>query len=157
MVRNLQLLFIMVGIMWLTLTGAIGASAANNNGAAEPNEQALEGAEAVAPPAATIGSRVRLVALIDAGGAILRSAGVSKVTHPSAGIYCIKPIGTWDISKVVPSVTPEAGFSNGDSLLAYYYSGAAECPAKYIEVKTFNFSTGTSQLADNVAFTIVVP
>jgi len=159
MLRKLQLLFIMVGVLGLTLTGADSVSAASNNGAAETNEQALEGAEAVAPPAATTGSHARLVALIDQRGTIIRSAGVRKVTHPSNGVYCIRPRGTWNLEKVVPAVSVELGYSTftGNPLLAYYYSAAIECPDNYIEVRTYEFSSGTAVPAETVGFTIVVP
>ena len=157
MVRKLQKMFIMVSVLGLTLTGAIFASAANNNSGTEPNGPALEGPEAVALAVATAGGNARLVALIDQGGTIIRSAGVHKVTHPVTGVYCIKPKGTWAVTKVVPAVSAEFGYSNGESLLAYYYSAALDCPDKNIEVRTYDFSSGTSIASDHVAFTIVVP
>ena len=59
--------------------------------------------------------------------------------------------------EVVPAVTVEWGASSGNALLAFYRDDSNSCPDGYIEVRTYNFESGTPVADDTVAFTIVVP
>jgi hypothetical protein len=161
MVRKIHLLLILTGFLGLT-AGATSASAARKNGGDEPaalanQESTAEGAVTYPWPAVK-GSRARIVAVIESDGTVLRAAGVSEVTHPSTGIFCIKPSKPkLDVTGLVPSVTPEWYHSSGYSLLAFFSTPNYACPTGYLEVQTYNFGSGTAVLSDTVAFSIVVP
>ena len=91
---------------------------------------------------------------------MIRAKGVADVTHPDVGIYCIKPSMKLDLTKVVPIVSVEWGWSSGDALLAFYFDytqfSGGDCPEGYLEVLTYNFGGGTPARSDTVAFTIHV-
>jgi hypothetical protein len=158
MVKRLYRMYIVMGALCLILICASLAMAANNEGSGEvfPTAPATE-LSVTALPKATTGGHARLVALISPFSGVVRAKGVKAVTHPNTGIYCIKPSGTWNVAKAVPAVTVEWGYSSGNALLAYYETGVYDCPTGYIEVRTYNFGSGTPVLEDSVAFTIVVP
>jgi hypothetical protein len=146
---------IVAGILCLALGGAPLALAANNDG----SEETLSTAPAMTPVPPATAAYARLVGLISASATnfVVRGLGLKEVTHPSEGVWCIKRKSTWGISKIVPSVTVEWGHSTGLALMAFYVDGVFSCPAGNIEVRTYDFGTGTPVLSDNVAFTIVVP
>jgi len=104
-------------------------------------------------------TQARLTALIAPGGNLIRSKNVAAVTNPGVGITCIKPTAGKGIGigRIVPAVSVEWGWSIGNDLAAYYFSNEpsffTDCPAGYIEVRTYDFS---GNLSDRVAFTIVV-
>ncbi|MDR3555661.1 MAG: hypothetical protein P4L55_12965 [Syntrophobacteraceae bacterium] len=153
MVRKFQLVLIIAGVLGLALIGPFSASAENNSGS-ELNAPVSAQAAATGQSVATVGGHVRLVAIIKPGGGVLRSLGVSQVTNPSTGVYCIKPSGPFDVTKVVASVTPEDQYSSGHSLLAYFAATNFTCPAKTLEVHTYDLA---GSLNNYVAFTIIVP
>src|SRR5262249_26238542 len=49
----------------------------------------------------------RLAALIANDGSVVRSKGVASVRHLGTGEFCVKPNFSVDVSKVIPSLTPE--------------------------------------------------
>lgn len=138
----------------LALLGAVAlavpAAAENYNGG---NAFPTEASGAAQSPSA------RLTALIAPGGNLIRSKNVANVTNPAVGITCIRPTPGRGISvgRIVPAVSVEWGWSSGNDLVAYYFSNEpsffTDCPAGYIEVRTYDFDGNPS---DRVAFTIVV-
>lgn len=131
---------------------ALPAVAQTNNGD--------NGGGALVPKAAGAAqsTQARLTALVAPGGVLIRSKGVASVTNPSTGITCIKPSSALvNIGRIVPAVTVEWGWSFGNNLVAYYFSNEpsffTDCPARNIEVRTYNFA---GNLSSAVAFTIVV-
>jgi hypothetical protein len=100
---------------------------------------------------------VRLAAFISNDGSFVRSKGVASVTHPKQGVYCIKPNFSVNVSRIIPSITPEWNGSPDFWVTALYQSNNIECPGA-ISVYTlrFNFSKNAAELA-NEAFTIIVP
>ena len=97
-----------------------------------------------------------LVALLQIDKETIRSVGVTKVTHPGKGVYCVKPSVALDFTAIYPQVTVEWGNSSGTDLLAFVQDAAPNCVAGYLEVRTYDFSTGTPLLSNNVAFFLVV-
>lgn len=155
MVKRPYWMFIVMGALCLALIGTSIAVAASNNG----SEEVVPTATVTTWTKASAGDHARLVAYIGphAANYVYRAKGVQEVTHPETGVYCIKPSGTWSVAKVVPAVTVEWGASSGNALLAFYRDDSNSCPAGYIEVRTYNFDSGTPVEEDTVAFTIVVP
>jgi hypothetical protein len=93
-------------------------------------------------------------AVIGQGGSIIRSKNVAAVSHPSTGVYCIKPTDTVvNVRRVVPSVTVDWGPSSGSDLLAFYTENTGACPNNRIEVLTYDLQQNRT---DRVAFTLVV-
>lgn len=84
------------------------------------------------------------------------SVGVAGLTNPGTGIFCIAPKKAISAT-VAPTVTVEWGASLGNNLEAFYEQAAADCPTGNIEVRTFDFSSGTATAAQNVAFIVTVP
>ena len=154
--KKLQQMYIAMGALCLILVCSSLAMAANggyipNNGLSE--EESSPGT--VGYPVAN--SAAKLAALIAPVLDVLLAKGVANVTNPNVGIYCIEPSSkAINIKKVVPVVSIEWSYSVGSALLAFYDYGSPDCPAGYIEVRTYNFGTGTPVLADTVAFTIIV-
>jgi len=114
--------------------------------------QAIGGAS---PQTIQIGRLGAIVAPL-CGSMVLRSWGVASVTNPSVGQYCIKPSGSWDVNKVVPVLTTDWSCSSGTSLLVFYRSSGLGCSSGNISVLTYDFSSGSPTLSNNVAFTIFV-
>ncbi len=116
---------------------------------------------ATATKAAAVGGasapNARLAAFVNQGGAVNRSKGVAAVTHPSPGLYCIRPSGTLNVNKVVPSVSVDWSTSLGDALMAQWRSSGIGCSAGRIAVLTLDGEDGSFDLSDQVSFTIVVP
>ena len=157
--KKLQQMYIVMGALCLILVCSSLAMAANggyipNNGL---SEEETSPAKIVPPPVPN--SAAKLAALIAPlpSFKVVLAKGVANVTNPDVGIYCIQPSSkAINIDKIVPVVSVEWGYSAGDALLAFYEYGTYDCPAGYIEVRTYNFGTGTPVLADTVAFTIIV-
>ena len=99
----------------------------------------------------------RIAAVVQSGGAVVRSKGIKAVSHPSTGIYCLAVKDpTIKVKQLVPQATPEWGHSSGYDLNAQYYAAGADCPSRNIEIMTFNEpSAGTWDFSDSVGFTMI--
>ncbi len=89
-----------------------------------------------------------------------RSVNVLAFTTPSTGIYCIQPSFQMGLGGVFPLVSIERSASFGESLVAFWVDtkSFSDCPAKNLEVQTYDISTpGTPALTGNAAFDLVVP
>src|SRR4051812_7562575 len=107
-------------------------------------------------------SKTRIAALVTPDfrtGPVVRGKGLTSVSHPSTGAYCITPKVPVNVHALVPVVSVEWGTSLGNSNLVQYHDINSFCPANEIEVLTFSFDRvgGSFDFADTVAFTIVVP
>ena len=102
-----------------------------------------------------------------------RSKGITSVTHPGTGIYCVTAPGISPTS-VSAVASGEWGITSGPegNTVVMTRASAASCPAGNFEVVTerhqnvtVNAGAGTNNatavgpaaVADNVAFTIVIP
>ncbi len=96
------------------------------------------------------------LALLQIGTDTISSKGVDAVDHASTGIYCVTSKSKLNFNEIYPEVTIEWGNSSGSLLLAYWESEGSDCSDTEIEVRTYDFSSGTAELSDNVAFVLTV-
>jgi hypothetical protein len=102
----------------------------------------------------------RLAVYVDGGDtpgsfSVPRKKGVTSVTNPLTGVYCIKPSNPdVTLSKIVPVVSMEySGTASADSRAAWS-SLNIYCPSGTIEVDTYHLSDLNH--VNNVAFTLTV-
>jgi len=91
---------------------------------------------------------------------VVFSKGVTKVTNPSIGIYCIKRSFKGSTQNYMGIAAVEWGASNGSDLLAFWQKGATDCPnqKQWFEVRTYSRDGGGDWvLSDEVAWTFFVP
>jgi hypothetical protein len=145
----------------LIASAAIILAAATTGATAAPRMNDKQGAQTRAIGGAT--GKARLMALVGIGGAVIRSKGVTAVTHPSVGEYCIAPSDIVPASSIA-SVSVDWSNSSGNGNFVQYRSSGFGCPAGQFDVMTFQLQSGGGSgggpalvLADTVAFTIVVP
>jgi len=125
--------------------------------------------QTVAPTAfgGAVAPFARLVALVDAGGAPVRTKAVSSISRISTGTYCIRPSrsANIDVTKIVPSVSVEYFFSNPNLVRGFnemtvqWASRGSGCPSGTIAVYTFADRNldGHYTFSNEVAFSLVVP
>jgi len=128
--------------------GAVAVSASSTNDPPAQAGRALGG---------TNTKYARLSVFVNNSGQVVRSKGVAAVTRPSTGQYCIDPAATFDVAKIVPSVSVDWSTSLGSDLSAYWRSSGGGCPAGNISVVTYVPVSGTPTLSNNVGFMLVVP
>jgi hypothetical protein len=88
----------------------------------------------------------------------VRAKGFKSVTSPSPGIYCLRlKDKTLKVGQLTPMVSTEWGNSGGYDLLVQVYRAASDCPARSIEVMTFNEAGGSWEFYDNISFYVMVP
>ncbi len=81
-------------------------------------------------------------AYLGQGCSVIASKNISSVTHPAAGICCLK-IGPTAVSPTaIPVVTVEWNLSVGVALFAQLDANPVSCPAKTIEVRNYKGDTG---------------
>jgi hypothetical protein len=81
---------------------------------------------------------------------------VKSFTHPSTGVYCIRPSVKLNFAAIYPQVSINLSDSNSNTMLAYWVASADACPAHNLEVETYDFGSGTNTLSDGVAFNFVI-
>lgn len=89
-----------------------------------------------------------------------RSRGISKVTRPATGVYCLTfSDETLDASTAAPIVTVDWDNSSGANLSAFVSKTAYGCPSgSDVGVRTFVFKAkGPNKPSNLVAFTLLVP
>lgn len=103
----------------------------------------------------------RLAALIDAGGAPIRTKGVASVSRIDVGVYCIQPGANSGISVVnaIVVAAPEYFYSELDEISVQWASRSNGCPSGWFGVYTFADADrdGNYTLSDQVGFSIMVP
>ena len=116
--------------------------------------------EAKATASAAQASGARLVALVDAGGKIVRQKGVRSVKRVDKGSYCIRPSASSGVSirKAVVAVSPEY-FHSGLTEIQVQWASKGACSTKQIGVYTNADPEGDGTYApsNEVAFSIIVP
>jgi hypothetical protein len=141
-----------VGIVGALAVSALAGSAiagGSNDGTGGVGATAIGGAAA---------PNARIAAFVQAGGSVVRSKGIAAVTHPSTGLYCLDPSSsTFNVSKIVPSLSVDWSTSLGDALMAHYRSAGVGCPTGWIAVLTMDGEDGSFDPSNGVSFTIVVP
>lgn len=91
------------------------------------------------------------------GSHLLRRAkGVTAVTNPQDGTFCIRSgLTSFRPSRVFPVVSVDYSLSEQNTSMAQWRSNRPFCPTGTIEIHTFDSQTG---LDDNtVSFTVVIP
>jgi hypothetical protein len=89
-----------------------------------------------------------------------RSVGISTVTRPKVGVYCLTFTDpALDTDTTAPVVGIDWDNASGSNLAAYVSKSAHDCPdGSDLGVRTFSFTAGNPyKPANTVAFTIVVP
>ncbi len=128
---------------------AIAGGGPANDSTSRTTTRAVGGAEA---------PNARLSAFVQAGGTVVRSKGVTGVSHPSAGVYCVDPkVATLNVNKAIPSLSVDWSTSLGDALMAQWRSAGIGCPSGQFSILTFDGEDGSFDLSDGVSFTINVP
>jgi hypothetical protein len=122
-----------------------------NNGAAAAARQAAEGAQPMAAYSTT-----KMAVLYSPFNGIIRGRNVSNVSNPDVGIYCVTPAHAINQGKFYQSVSPEWGWSSGNSLVAMARDNAdgyTSCNTGDFEVRTFDLTGAASSV---VAFFLEV-
>lgn len=154
-----KLLMLAAAVVVSASIGAGVAVAAVGDGGRAPNPPAETGpAEGVNPAEAPT---TRVAVWVNGGASagnynVLRGKGISAVTNPDTGIWCVRSnLAGFRPQRVVPVVSVEYSLSTANETDAQWRSSRTVCPAGTLEIYTFNQSTG---IPDNDAsFTVVVP
>jgi hypothetical protein len=86
---------------------------------------------------------------------VLRQKGVTSVTNPIAGVFCVDPSSTtMKLGRIVPNVSTDASYTATDTV-AMWLSFNNACPTNTIAVAGSDFSTNA--LNNQVAFMLTVP
>lgn len=85
-----------------------------------------------------------------------QTAGITGVSEPSPGVYCLAPAAPINAGAETVAVSPEVSYSSGKQpgLIAVNAQRTNGCPATDFEVDTY---TPAGAASSNYAFTIVVP
>ena len=103
----------------------------------------------------------RVVVFVDGNNprsrVIKRSVGVTQVTNPVPGRFCINPSDESGVSPgdTVPTVATEYVGTSGFDGFAQWNSSRQGCPVGTFTVNTFDASEGTP--LNDVAFTFLIP
>jgi hypothetical protein len=90
-------------------------------------------------------------------GSIFRTKGVAAITHPSVGLYCVRP--SVRLGAYVPVVSVDWSTSLGDGSLVQWRSSGIGCPTGNVTIMTFSNGDSSTDftLSDLVVFTLLVP
>lgn len=83
----------------------------------------------------------------------VRATNVVGVTHPGVGIYCLTLADGIDATRPA-LVTPDAGHSTSESLVAWVQNPPDTCPDGTVEVGTYDLSGAASNA---VGFVVGIP
>jgi hypothetical protein len=133
-------------------TGKTGKTGAEGKPGAE-GKQGVEGKAGA--PGTTVAYAVVQPTASPTAANLIGQSGISSVSEPSAGIYCITPAAGITVSGIA-SVSPEVSYSVGNvpGVIAVN-AQHTNCPATTFEVDTY--TPGTTTLATGYAFTILIP
>ena len=141
------------------LAAALGAGVASAavGGTHDPAPEAAASTEGV-----TLGDAptTRVAVYVDGTGpgtyTVPRVKGVSAVTNPVDGTFCIRPtVSGFRPRHVFPVVTVDYSLSEVNGTTAQWRSGRPFCPAGTIEIVTYDVTTGV--MNNTTAFTVVIP
>lgn len=154
-----KLLMLAAAVALSASVGAGVAVAAVGDGGRAPNPPVEAGPTEGVNPADAPTTRV---AVWVNGGAeagnysVLRGKGISAVTNPSAGIFCVRSnLAGFRPQRVVPVVSVEYSLSTANETDAQWRSSRTMCPAGTLEIYTFNQASGVPD--NDASFTVVVP
>ncbi len=140
-------------------TGAKGSTGGKGaNGATGPT--GATGPSGATGPAGT--ARAHTLVIPGNGGSpslvAQQTLGITAVTEPSPGVYCLTPTAGITAASDAPAVSAETSHSaNGLPGLIAVDASAAQCVSGQFEVKTYNPASVAAGPSDGYAFTIVVP
>ncbi len=82
--------------------------------------------------------------------------GITGVSEPSTGVFCLAPAAPINAGAEAPVVAPEVSYSSGKQpgVIAVNAQRNGGCPATDLEVDTF---TPAGVASSDYAFTIIVP
>jgi hypothetical protein len=133
-------------------TGKAGAKGATG-------AQGIQGAQGPAGPSGTAayGLVAPTASPTTADLISAQSSGISSVSEPAAGVYCITPAAPVSATAVSVTVSPEVSYTSAGGPLGTVAVNAQHgaCGSGAFEVETF--APGTTTLASGYAFTIVIP
>lgn len=141
-----------------------GARAALKGNAGPQGPQGAAGPQGPQGPQGVPGTAVAYAQVNDGTVAFIgqRTSGFAGVTRPSTGLYCLQPTaavaavafnGAQPTRPTVASVEYGNTSTPTDTLTVAPRGGTFDCPGGTFEVRTYR----NGALADNVAFTLVVP
>jgi hypothetical protein len=115
---------------------------------------------AVQPQVAAKAPNARVAALIRPGGIVVVGKGISSVTNPAKGIYCISPTSTnVNPNTSIVTVSVEYFYSKLNEAKVQWARSGHPCGAANLAVYTFAdpSATGLYNFSNAVAFSINVP
>jgi hypothetical protein len=115
---------------------------------------------AAQPQVAAKAPNARIAALIRPGGIIVVGKGISSVTNPAKGIYCIAPSSAGvDPNTSLVTVSVEYFYSKLNEVKVQWARAGHPCGAANLAVYTFAdpSATGLYNFSNAVAFVINVP
>lgn len=119
---------------------------------------APSGAAALPRATVTATGNARIMALIAPGGALLRKKGVASVTNAAPGVYCLKPSSSSiNLATIVPTVSVDYSRTALVDAVVQFRSLNVDCPAKTVELVTFDRVTGYYNFSNSVEFSVVIP
>jgi hypothetical protein len=85
-----------------------------------------------------------------------QTVGITGVSEPSPGVFCLAPAAPINAAAEAPVVAPEVSYSSGKQpgVIAVNAQRNGGCPTTDIEVDTFTPAGATSS---DYAFTVIVP
>jgi hypothetical protein len=102
---------------------------------------------------------VRIAALIDAGGAPIRTKGVQSIQRISNGVYCIRPSISINLSTAITIVSVDYYYSAYDEAMVQTASAGSGCGAGRFGIYTLGDPDhdGNYAFSNGVAFSFIVP
>jgi hypothetical protein len=106
------------------------------------------GAQGAAGPAGPAGpaGQAKAYGRVGPAGDLTRNFGISAVTHPSVGTYCLTPAASSGITVadtgLVATIDPYGGYVPDQFADVEFDSLGRDCPAGSFEVRTFANGTG---------------
>lgn len=140
-----------------TIGAGVAVAAVGDGGrvANPPAESTPEGIVQAEAPS------VRVAAYVNGGASVgsvslIRSRGVSGLSNPAPGIFCLRSnVSGFHPARVVPVVSIDYSLSTTNETDVQWRSARSTCPAGQLEFYAFNQSTGTPD--NDAAFTVIVP
>jgi hypothetical protein len=141
---------------------AFAASAAQSAENEHPRDRTQTGAAAQAKAlGGVVAPGARLAALVDAGGAPVRTKGVQSIERIDVGVYCIRPRADSNINvnNSIVIVSPEFFYSDVDEVIVQWAASGSGCGAGRFGVYTLSDGNhdGAYSFTNAVGFSVYVP
>ena len=145
----------------LSLLVSSAALAQNQDRPRDADASAQAGARAAKAIGGAKAPNARLAALIDAGGAPVRTKGVQSVQRTDVGLYCIRPKANTNInpSNAIVIVSVDYFYSGLDEVMVQTADEGSGCGSNRIGIYTLQDGDqdGNYVFSDNVGFSVLVP